>query len=212
MLRRQFLIASAALALPVAAQANDQVDPRRLPSELVNELHGLPGLARLGSANPDVTLYEFFDYNCGYCRKSAGEVSKLLKRDTSLQYVLVNFAVLSEPSILAARVALAFLQKKPKSYLSFHQKLFEVRGVKGADEAFAAAADLGVKERDLIDLADSDALTDIITSTVKLGDNLGIAATPSFILGNDMHVGFLGLAGKKMAIDAMRQCEKMVCG
>jgi protein-disulfide isomerase len=211
MLRRQFLLASASLALPVVSQAQDRASPRLLPAELVNELQSLPGLVRLGSANPDVTLYEFFDYNCGFCRKSAAEVSKLIKADKDLQYVLVNFAVLSEQSILATRVALAFLQKKPKSYLAFHQKLFETRGVRDAGQAFAVAAEFGLKEKDLIDLADSDALTDVISTSVRLGDNLGIAATPSFVLGNELHVGFLGLEGKKAAIAAMRQCEKMAC-
>jgi protein-disulfide isomerase len=210
--RRQFLVASVASTLPSAALAQERADPRRLPAELVNELHDLPGVVRLGASNPDVTLYEFFDYNCGFCRKSAAEVSALIRKDKGLQYVLVNFAVLSEQSILATRVALAFLQKKPKSYLAFHQKLFETRGIRDADQAFAVAEELGVKQKDLIDLADSDDLTNIITTTVKLGDTLGIGATPSFVLGNEMHVGFLGLEGKIAAIAAMRQCEKMACG
>jgi protein-disulfide isomerase len=205
--RRLFLAGSAALlATPVAAE------PRRMPVELVSEIGALPGLAALGSRNPDVTLYEFFDYNCGYCRQSAREIGPLIKGDKALRYVLVNFPVLAPESVLAARVALAFLRQKPKAYLAFHERMFAERGVRGSDAAIAIAKALGAKEQALLADADSDAATGAMQAAVKLGDNLGLFATPSYIAGADGNVGYMNLAAKKIAIASMRSCERMSCG
>jgi protein-disulfide isomerase len=209
--RRAFLAASAGAALTLTATST-RAEFRRMPVELVGEIGGLRGLAPLGAASPDITLYEFFDYNCGYCRQSASDIPKLLKADRGLRYVLVNFAVLAPESILASRIALAFLAQKPKSYLAFHQKLFAMRGLKGADQAIEAALSLGADEKPLLDRANSDDTTEALIAAVKLGDNLGLQATPSYIGGSEGNVGFLDLGQKKAAVAALRRCERMTCG
>jgi protein-disulfide isomerase len=210
MLRRRAFLTAAA-GLPLAATSPAGAEFRRMPVELIGEIGGLRGLAPLGARTPDVVLFEFFDYNCGYCRQSAADIGKLLKADRGLRYVLVNFAVLAPESILASRIALAFLQQKPRDYLAFHQTLFAMRGVKGADQAIEAALSLGADEKPLLDAANSDETTQALIAAVKLGDNLGLAATPSYLGGSEGHVGFLDLARKKAAVAALRRCERLEC-
>jgi protein-disulfide isomerase len=212
MLSRRSILALAAAPAGFAPAMQAFAETRRLPVELVAEVGQLQGLAVLGSASPDVTLYEFFDYNCGYCRQSAADIGPLMKQDKGLRYVLVNFAVLAPESILASRIALAFLQQKPQDYLAFHRALLSKRGVNGSDQAMDIALSLGAAEKPLLETANSDAVTDALISAVKLGDNLGFAATPSYIGGADGHVGFLDLPKKRAAIAALRQCERMECG
>jgi protein-disulfide isomerase len=209
--RRHFLAGSAGLAA-FANAGKARAEFRRMPVELIGEIDGLAAKVALGSSTPDVTLYEFFDYNCGYCRQSAADIPKLLKADSNLRYVLVNFAVLSEQSILAHRVALAFLQMKPEQYPAFHQRLFDRRGLKGAEEAIDVALALGADEKALVERANTEQTTQAMLAAVKLGDNLGLAATPSYIGGADGKIGFLRFEEKQAVIAALRQCERMTCG
>jgi protein-disulfide isomerase len=210
--RRTFLSASVGLAVTPLVSLGARADLRREPVELVSQIDRLRGKAILGARAPDVTLYEFFDYNCGYCRQSAAEIPSLLKGDPNLRYVLVNFAVLSQESILAHRVALAFLKQKPGQYFAFHQRLFAKRGLRGGEEAVEAALSLGANEKQLVAESNTKATTNALVAAVQLGDSLGFTATPSYVAGAQANVGFLDLDRKKAAVAAMRTCERMVCG
>jgi protein-disulfide isomerase len=210
MLNRRLLIASAATAvlLPHAAQAR----VLRLPSELVNEIGNLPGRVVLGSARPDATLIEFFDYNCGYCKRSAAEVRPLISSDTNLRYILINYAILGAPSIEASRVAMAAsMQKIDGGYLALHEKLFALRGRVEATRALQVAESLGVKRDKMIEDADSDRVTKALVAASQLGENLGLGATPSFIGGREGVVGYLDMPAKRRAIANLRKCEGLGC-
>jgi protein-disulfide isomerase len=213
--RRLFVAASAGMALPASvgrSEAAPLANLTALPVELVSEIDALGGNVVLGAASPDVTLYEFFDYNCGYCRQSAQDIAPLLKADAGLRYVLVNFAVLSEQSILASRIALAFLRQKRERYLAFHQAMFKRRGVKGAEQAIETALSLGADEAKLVADANTEETTALLVNAVRLGDNLGFGATPSYVSGVQAHIGFIDLGQKREAVASMRRCEKMACG
>jgi protein-disulfide isomerase len=210
--RRRFLAVSAGLSLLPLAATEASADLRRLPVELVTQIDELKGKVILGSRSADVTLYEFFDFNCGYCRQSAMEVSELLQDDPNLRYVLVNFAVLSQDSILAHRVALAFLKQKPKRYLAFHQRLFAKQGIRTGEDAVEVAVALGANEKTLVAESNTDSTTNALIAAVQLGDNLGFNATPSYVAGAEANVGFLDFERKKATVAAMRQCERMLCG
>ncbi len=210
--RRHFLAATAGFGLAPLIGTSVRSEPRPLPVELVSEIAGLKAGVSLGAGSPDVTLYEFFDYNCGFCRQSAREVSGLLKADPGLRYVLVNFAVLSEDSILASRIALAFARQKPSRYLAFHQALFEKKGVRAAEQAIEAALALGANEKKLVADSNSRETTNALIGAVKLGDGLGFVATPSYVAGAEANIGFLDIEQKRSVIAAMRRCERMSCG
>src|ERR1700742_3240079 len=100
----------------------------------------------VGNKDGDVTFVEFFDYNCGYCKRAMADMLELMKADPKLKVVLEEFPVLSEGSVEAAKVAVAVRMQDPtgKKYLDFHQKLLGGRGVADKARAMAAAKGAGL--------------------------------------------------------------------
>src|SRR4030081_3503971 len=100
----------------------------------------------LGNKDGDVTFVEFFDYNCGYCKRAMTDMLDLMKNDSKLKVVLKEFPVLSQGSVEAAQVAVAVRMQDPsgKKYLDFHQKLLGGRGAADKARAMAAAKEAGL--------------------------------------------------------------------
>jgi protein-disulfide isomerase len=211
--RRQFLLSGSVMAAAACGWSSEsQARVLRLPSELSNEILTLPGRIVLGNTRGDATLIEFFDYNCGFCKKSAAEIRPLLAGDTNLRYILINYAILGEASIEASRVALAMtLQKTAGGYLALHEKLFQLRGRVDAGRAVDTALSLGANREKLISDADSDKVTDALVRASKLGDSLGLVATPSFVAGREAVVGYLDIPAKRKALANLRRCETLAC-
>lgn len=204
-------------ALPFAARAQAPATAEKaefypIPVEVLAELDGLQGTVTLGNPQADIRLYEFFDYNCGFCKQTAREVRPLLKDNKDLAITLVNYAVLGIPSIGATRVALAFSKQKASRYLDFHEALFSRRGTVGADQAIEVATSLGARRPKLVEDADSDPVTEAMKAAAALGQRFGFQATPSYLLGRDGFTGFLNRQQKQAAIAAFRQCERASCG
>lgn len=208
--RRTIIAGAVGLAsLPAVGQRRPEFYP--IPVELVVGLERLPGRINLGNRAGDAHLVEFFDYNCGFCRRTARDIRPMLTADRNLKVTLVNFAVLGIPSIGATRVALAFSRQRADRYLDFHEQLFAVRGAHGPDEAVAIAVKLGANQKRLVEDADSDAITEAMKASLGLGDAFGFAATPSFLVGREGFSGALDLRQKQAAIAAFRKCEKASC-
>jgi protein-disulfide isomerase len=166
----------------------------------------------LGNPQGDVTMVEFFDYNCGYCKRALSDMLELLKTDTKLKVVLKEFPVLGEGSMEAARVAIAvrMQDKTGKKYLDFHQKLFAQRGPIDRAHALAAAKEAGLDmirlEKDMV----SDEIKATMEESFRLADALGMSGTPSYVIGPDVLVGAVGLPALKEKINSAR-CGKAVC-
>jgi protein-disulfide isomerase len=208
--RRAVLVGTAMLPFMARGAAASEFYP--VPVELLAGLDALDGKVRLGNPNADVTLVEFFDYNCPYCKGAAKDIRPLLAANRDLAIVLVNYAVLGIPSIGATRVALAFSRQKPERYLAFHEQLFQTRGTIGPDHAIAIALKLGAKKDRLLAEADSDPVTKAMSGAAQLGATLGMQATPSYLIGRDAFSGFLTRAQKQAAIEAFRRCGRAACG
>ncbi len=160
----------------------------------------------LGNPHGNVTLVEFFDYNCPYCRRALPDMLKLLKTDPNLRFVLKEFPVLGKGSDDAARVAIAARMQDTsgKKYLEFHQKLLGARGP--ADEARALEVakqvgfDVGRIEKDI----NSAEVKRTLAEDFKLADALGVSGTPTFVVGDEVIVGAVGfdaLQGKIAAAE-----------
>jgi protein-disulfide isomerase len=164
----------------------------------------------LGNPQGDVTFVEFFDYNCGYCKRAMADMLTLLDKDPKLKVVLKEFPVLGPGSVEAARVAVAvrMQDKSGKKYLEFHQKLLGGRGQADKARAMAVAKEVGLDvgriERDMR----SEEATNTINESMKLADALGISGTPSYVIGKaangDVVVGAVGLDSLGKKIDASR--------
>src|SRR6266851_7195957 len=130
----------------------------------------------LGNAKGDVTLVEFFDYNCGFCKRAMADMMELLKDDPKLKIILKEFPVLGPGSVDAAKVAVAvrMQDKSGKKYLEFHQKLLGGRGQADKARALAAAKDAGLDVARIEKDMSSDEVKATIEENFKLADALGL--------------------------------------
>jgi protein-disulfide isomerase len=164
----------------------------------------------LGNKDGDVTFVEFFDYNCGYCKRAMADMMDLLKNDPKLKVVLKEFPVLSEGSVDAAKVAVAARMQDPKKYLDFHQKLLGGRGPADKARALAAAKDAGYDTAKLEKDLASPEVKATIEENFKLAEDMGLNGTPSYVIGKQVVVGAVGLDGLKEKIGLAR-CGKATC-
>jgi protein-disulfide isomerase len=166
----------------------------------------------IGNKDGDVTFVEFFDYNCGYCKRAMADMLDLMKTDPKLKVVLKEFPVLGPGSVEAAQVAVAARMQDPvgKKYLEFHQKLLGGRGQADKARAMAAAKDAGFDmarlEKDLA----SPEVRATIEENFKLAEDMGMNGTPSYVIGKEIVVGAVGLDGLKEKIGVAR-CGKATC-
>jgi protein-disulfide isomerase len=166
----------------------------------------------LGNKDGDVTFVEFFDYNCGYCKRAMTDMLDLMKSDPKLKVVLKEFPVLSEGSVEAAKVAVAVRMQDPsgKKYLDFHQKLLGGRGPADKARAMAAAKDAGLDTARIEKDMAGPEVRATIEENFKLAEAMGMNGTPSYVIGKQIVVGAVGLDSLKEKIGLAR-CGKATC-
>jgi protein-disulfide isomerase len=193
--------------------AADAAKHQAAVKELAATIFNSPRQVTLGNPQGDVTVVEFFDYNCGYCKRAMTDMIELLKGDGKLKFVLKEFPVLGDASVQAAQVAVAVrMQDKTggKKYLEFHQKLLNGRGSIDKARALAVAKEVGLDvariEKDLA----SDEIKATLEESYKLAEALGMNGTPSYVIGSDVVVGAVGLKILKEKVNNAR-CGKATC-
>jgi protein-disulfide isomerase len=166
-----------------------------------------PRQVTLGNPQGDVTFVEFFDYNCGYCKRALDDMNALMAKDPKLKVVLKEFPVLGPGSTEAAKVAVAvrMQDKTGKKYLEFHQKLLTGRGQADRARALAVAKEVGLDMARLEKDLKSDEIDATLAESMKLAEALGLNGTPSYVIGSDVVVGAVGLAKLGEKIQAARQ-------
>ncbi|HVY59952.1 MAG TPA: thioredoxin domain-containing protein [Xanthobacteraceae bacterium] len=206
------LQAGAQARYPLAADDGSPVANHPIPAGSTSEIVAMPGVIAVGNPRGDVTLVEFYDVNCPYCRKAAAELGELIQTDHGLKLVLVPFPVLGIPSIEASRVELALAAVAPApTFYRFHRELYAGRGTVDGERALAAAAQLGFDRQKLIPAANTDQITEIMKAHVRLGNALGLAATPSFVLGPTAIVGYPGRESLGKMVQSVRRCGQVTC-
>ena len=166
----------------------------------------------LGNRDGDVSFVEFFDYNCGFCKRAMADMLDLMKADPKLRVVLKEFPVLGQGSVEAAQVAVAVRMQDPggKKYLDFHQKLLNSRGQVDKARAIAAAKEAG------LDMAriDKDLASAEIKATLeenfRMAEDMGLNGTPSYVIGQQVVIGAVGQAALQEKISQAR-CGKASC-
>ena len=175
-----------------------------------NEIYNSEHQITLGNPKGDVTVVEFFDYNCGYCKQALKDTEALLDGDPNLRLVLKEFPVLGQDSVDAARVGLAVAAQAPEKYLEFHSKLLRSKHANG-ESAIAIARQLGLDaERLSSDLADPKVEASLI-AVHKLAQSLGIEGTPVYVIGDQVVPGAVGYDRLKEAVANVRKCGKAMC-
>lgn len=164
------------------------------------ELERDPSSPVVGNPDGDVTVVEFFDYRCGYCKGVLPSVQKLIKGDGNIRLVLKEYPILGPDSLTAAKASLAVWQTDPDKYMDVHAALLNAKGTLDEQRVLDLIAAEGV-DRDTIRRAMADpGIEDALRANFELGQRLGVNGTPAFIIGDQLVPG---------AID-FEQMEKLV--
>ncbi len=151
-----------------------------------------------GNPDGDVTVVEFMDYRCGYCRKAYAEVAELVKSDGNIRFVVKEFPILGEASMLSAQFAIAVRQLHgDAAYEAAHDALIALRGEPTVETLGRLATDLGHDPQPILDRMGTEEVMAVIKANHALADTLEISGTPTFVLKDMMVRGYVPL-------DAMR--------
>lgn len=223
--RRRLLAASAGLALagPAAAQSYGQrvavtgddgrpVANSVLPGEITGQIPALRGVTYAGPKDAATTLYEFFDFNCPWCRKAAADVIALHDGDPALRIGLIENPILSPESAQAAKVMLAVQRKLGSdAAFGFYRTLLSKPGRIDGPGALVAASALGLSREEVETIADSDEVRLALKSHMRMAADLGLYATPSYVLGNAGILGHPGAKSIAKMIASSRRCDQLAC-
>jgi protein-disulfide isomerase len=182
-----------------AEQTRAQIVKHR--DELVRDAKSPEG----GSPSGDVTIVEFFDYRCPYCKQVEPALEQLLKEDNGVRLVYKEFPILGPQSLIAAQVALAALKQSPQKYARLHAALMSAKGELSQDSILKAAETAGLDVAKIkADMSGKD-IDALIKRNYDLAEALNIRGTPAFIVGNSLSPGAVDLATfKKMVADARK--------
>jgi protein-disulfide isomerase len=172
-----------------------------------------PRQVNLGNAQGDVTLVEFFDYNCAFCKRAMTDMLDLIKSDSKLKFVLKEYPVLGEGSVQAAQVAVAVrMQDKSggKKYLDFHTRLLGARGPADKAHALVAAKEAGFEPGRIEKDMQSEEVKQTLAEDLRLAEALGLNGTPSYVLPMEVVVGAVGLPALNAKVNVAR-CGKDAC-
>lgn len=164
-----------------------------------------------GNPTGDVTMVEFFDYNCGYCKKGFPEVMSLLGQDQKLRLVLKELPVIGgDNSVYAAKAAIA--SKKQGKYWQLHQALFGFQGHVTPEVVDQTAKDVGLDVAKLKKDMDAPETVEILNANLKLSEQMAINGTPAFVIGDQVIGGYVPVQDLATTVQSVRQsgaCNKL---
>ena len=175
------------------------------------EIFNGEGQIILGNPDGDVTLVEFLDYNCGYCKQAFGSMLKLIDGDKKLRIVLKEWPVLGQQSLEAALVAVAVTRVAPEKYWDFHKGMMVLRGTANKESALRVAEKLGIPRAKLEELYEDKSLLKPIEASYRLADALQLTGTPGYVLEDEIIPGFLPVSALKKKIKDVRTCGSTSC-
>ncbi|MDD9910009.1 MAG: DsbA family protein [Ahrensia sp.] len=214
---RDYLLANPELmievqqALEVKQQAEAQEQAARALTENRGAIFNSPNQGVIGNANGDVTVVEFFDYNCSFCQRAMQDMNALLDGDENLRFVMKELPILSTGSVEASRISTAVYRLYPDRYGEFHNGLLSLQGLKDGARAIEVAGLMGLDIEKLEEEAGKDNVVDAFREANDLATALGVNGTPSYVIGDEVVFGALGEEVLREKIDNMRNCGKTQC-
>ncbi|MEK1933801.1 MAG: DsbA family protein [Pararhizobium sp.] len=165
----------------------------------------------LGNPKGDVTIVEFYDYNCGYCKRALSDMDAILEKDKNVRFVLKELPILGPDSMAAHKVSAAFRDIAPGKYGDFHRALLGGEERATEETAIAVAGKLGVAEADLRKKMDENTEDAAVKEAYTLANNLGITGTPSYVVGREAVFGAVGAEELEAKVANVRACGKTAC-
>jgi protein-disulfide isomerase len=179
-----------------------------------DEIFRSPHSAVAGNPAGDITLVEFFDYNCGYCKRMLPAMVDLMKTDPKLRVVFKEWPVLSEGSAEAARIAQGVKMVAPDQYLDFHVELMsQPGGSEGINKkrALDVVEQLGLDREAVVQASKDPAVDDALNENFKVAEALGLRGTPSYVIGDEVIPGAVSFEALQEKIAKARESDCQVC-
>lgn len=212
LLKNPEIIREAMVELERRQREDETKAVQRITSDPKSPLYTSEHHTVVGNPSGDVTLVEFFDFNCGFCKKGLADVQKVLDTDKNVRVILKEFPILSPGSRDASIVALALREQfSPDKLWKFHADLLNTRGSIGKEQALGVAKALGADLKKLAIAMESPRIQLALEESKLLADALSINGTPSYVVAEDLVVGARGYDTLAGHIASWRQCKKAVC-
>lgn len=158
-----------------------------------------------GNPDGDITVVEFIDYRCGYCRKAWEEVDQLIEQDGNIRFVLKEFPILGEQSVLSSRFAISVLQLHgADAYRKAHDALLTLRADATPEALVRVAEDLGLEPQPIMERMNAPEVTKVIEDNHKLAQALQISGTPTFVIDGTFVRGYVPLEGMQQIVAEQR--------
>ncbi len=159
-----------------------------------------------GNPKGDVTIVEFFDYQCGYCKMAHETLKKYLAADKNAKVIYRQFPILGPASQFAAKASLA--SARQKKFTQFHDALLTTKERLDEDVVFKIASKVGLDVEKLKKDMEDPAIQKEIDDTIALGSDVGAQGTPSYVIGDKLYPGALPLEQMKKAVEDVRKAAK----
>lgn len=214
---REYLIENPEVMLEVQTALEQKQEKKRSSQaaqavpENRDAIYKAPYDLTLGNPNGDVTLVEFFDYNCGYCKRAKADIDELIKSDSNLRVLLKEFPILGPESIAAHQVSNAVRNVAPEKYGDFQRTLLGQSQRATEASAIETAKSLGIEEAALRASMKAKPQDASVKETYDVAVKLGIQGTPSYVIGNEAVFGAVGIDALKEKIANMRSCGEATC-
>lgn len=154
-----------------------------------------------GNPDGDITIVEFTDYRCSFCRKAFSEIEELIKQDGNIRFVVKEFPILGEASVISARFAIAVLQLHGNdAYKAAHDGLISLRGEPDTATLSALAGELGLDADPILARMNAPEVDAVIAANYALGDAMQISGTPTFVVGRQMLRGYVPLEAMQQVV------------
>ncbi|WP_336276897.1 DsbA family protein [Bartonella sp. CB178] len=207
---REYLLANPEIMIQMQLILQEKIEKQkkqrdeRLASTinlLKKEIFQSPHDAILGNPHGKTELVVFFDYNCGYCKKSYAHIANFTKKYRDLRIIVKDLPILGTDSVAAHTVAYAFRQQFPEKYHQFYKTLLISPGRSNENKAIKVATSLGADEEKLRSTTKYLNPNDLFQENIQIASMLGISGTPSYIVNNKVFIGAVGQEFLEKAIE-----------
>lgn len=199
------VIIDALNAYQTRERANAEARQAEAMKSMDKDLRQNPNDPVIGNPDGDITVVEFFDYRCGFCKRVFGDVQTLIKEDGNIRFVLKEFPILGPDSVNASRAAQAVWLHQSDKYLPFHTAMMLNKGDLGAEKVLELAKEAGVDIAALEEQMKDPLVDATLEANAGLASNLDITGTPAFIFGAQIQPGAIPLSTMQEMVGAMRK-------
>jgi protein-disulfide isomerase len=172
---------------------------------LKDEIENDPASPVAGNPKGDVTIVEFFDYRCGYCKRVFPSLQTLMETDGNVRYVFKEFPVLGPESVAASRAALAVWNLQPDKYFPFHTALLQSRGSLTEERILQIAEQVGIEPTRVREGMADPRIEEALQKNIALARQIKVNGTPAFIIGGQLVPGAIDLATLKQLVASARE-------